>query len=108
MIRHADRDGGGPAGEEIFADTRGRIKVQFHWDREGQKDANSSCWLRVSGLGWQGKQWGAFFWSARQQVVVIFEEGDPDQPLVAGSVYNADNMLRFGLPTRRSPVNATR
>jgi len=88
----------GPANEEIFVDKYGRIKVQFHWDREGNKDANSSCWLRVAQI-WAGKQWGAFFWPRiGHEVVVIFEEGDPDQPLVIGSVYNADNMPVFALP----------
>ena len=91
----------GPSGEEIFVDKYGRIKVQFHWDREGNKDANSSCWLRVAQL-WAGKQWGAFFWPRiGHEVVVIFEEGDPDQPLVVGSVYNADNMPVFALPANK-------
>jgi type VI secretion system secreted protein VgrG len=88
----------GPAGEEIFCDRYGRVKVQFHWDREGKKDANSSCWLRVAQL-WAGKGWGAFFWPRiGHEVVVIFEEGDPDQPLIIGSVYNAANMPAFRLP----------
>jgi type VI secretion system secreted protein VgrG len=91
----------GPAGEEIFVDKYGRVKVQFHWDRDGQKDANSSCWLRVSQV-WAGKQWGAFFWPRiGHEVVVIFEQGDPDQPLVTGSVYNAENMPVFGLPANK-------
>jgi type VI secretion system secreted protein VgrG len=50
----------GPSGEELFCDKYGRVKVQFHWDREGKKDANSSCWLRVAQV-WAGKGWGAFF-----------------------------------------------
>jgi type VI secretion system secreted protein VgrG len=88
----------GPPGEEIFVDKYGRVKVQFHWDREGKLDASSSCWLRVSQF-WAGKKWGAFFWPRiGNEVVVVFEEGDPDQPLVIGSVYNAENMPWFELP----------
>ena len=88
----------GPPGEEIFVDRYGRVKVQFHWDREGKMDANSSCWLRVSQF-WAGKKWGAFFWPRiGNEVVVAFEEGDPDQPIVLGSVYNRENMPWFDLP----------
>ena len=88
----------GPQGEEIFCDRYGRVKVQFHWDREGKKDANSSCWLRVAQI-WAGKGWGAFFWPRiGHEVVVSFEEGDPDQPIIIGSVYNAANMPAFRLP----------
>jgi type VI secretion system secreted protein VgrG len=91
----------GPKGEEIFVDKYGRVKVQFHWDREGKLDANSSCWLRVAQV-WAGKGWGAFFWPRiGHEVVVIFEEGDPDQPLVIGSVYNFDNKPPFWLPLRK-------
>jgi type VI secretion system secreted protein VgrG len=88
----------GPKGEEIFCDKYGRVKVQFHWDREGKKDADSSCWLRVAQV-WAGKRWGAFFWPRiGHEVVVAFEEGDPDQPVVIGSVYNKDNMPPLPLP----------
>ena len=88
----------GPSGEEIFTDKYGRVKVQFHWDREGKKDASSSCWIRVAQV-WAGKGWGAFFWPRiGHEVVVVFEEGDPDQPLIIGSVYNAENMPWFELP----------
>ncbi len=91
----------GPPGEEIFVDKYGRVKVQFHWDREGKMNANSSCWIRVAQV-WAGKSWGAFFWPRiGHEVVVIFEEGDPDQPLVIGSVYNADNMPWFKLPINK-------
>jgi type VI secretion system secreted protein VgrG len=82
----------GPSGEEIFTDKFGRVKVQFHWDREGKNDLNSSCWVRVAQL-WAGKRWGASFWPRiGQEVVVAFLEGDPDQPIIVGSVYNADQM----------------
>jgi type VI secretion system secreted protein VgrG len=91
----------GPPGEEIWVDKYGRVKVQFHWDREGKNNADSSCWIRVA-QAWAGKGWGAFFWPRiGHEVVVIFEEGDPDQPLIIGSVYNADNMPWFKLPTNK-------
>ncbi len=91
----------GPKGEELFCDKYGRVKVQFHWDREGKKDGDSSCWVRVSQV-WAGNKWGAFFWPRiGHEVVVVFEEGDPDQPLIIGSVYNADNMPGFALPTNK-------
>ena len=87
-----------PSGEELFCDQFGRVKVHFHWDREGKEDGESSCWLRV-GQVWAGKGWGAFFWPrAGHEVVVAFEEGDPDQPLIVGSVYNAANMPPYTLP----------
>jgi type VI secretion system secreted protein VgrG len=99
----------GPRGEELFCDKYGRVKVQFHWNREGKKDANSSCWLRVAQV-WAGKGWGAFFWPRiGHEVVVVFEEGDPDQPLIIGSVYNAQNMPPFQLPQRTiSPASNPR
>ncbi|TMQ32333.1 MAG: type VI secretion system tip protein VgrG, partial [Planctomycetota bacterium] len=82
----------GPAGEEIFTDKYGRVKVQFHWDREGKNNADSSCWVRVAQV-WAGKRWGASFWPRiGQEVIVAFQEGDPDQPIIVGSVYNADQM----------------
>ena len=93
----------GKQGEEIWTDKYGRIKVQFHWDREGQRDENSSCWVRVA-QGWAGKRWGSLYTPRiGQEVVVSFLEGDPDQPLVTGSVYNADTM-----PPCTLPENATR
>jgi type VI secretion system secreted protein VgrG len=88
----------GPAGEEIYTDEFGRVKVQFHWDRYGAKDANSSCWLRVS-HPWAGKAWGAVSTPRiGQEVIVDFLEGDPDQPIVTGRVYNADTQPPFGFP----------
>src|SRR5262249_34785087 len=88
----------GPRGGELFCDKYGRVKVQFHWDREGKKDGDSSCWVRVA-QPWAGRRWGAFFWPrVGHEVVVAFEEGDPDQPLIVGSVYNAANMPPFVLP----------
>lgn len=80
----------GKSGEEIWTDEHGRIKVQFHWDREGKRDENSSCWVRVA-TPWAGKGWGELHVPRiGQEVVVDFLEGDPDRPLVVGSVYNAN------------------
>lgn len=91
----------GPPGEELFCDKYGRVKVQFHWDRQGKKDLDSSCWIRVAQC-WAGKGWGAFFWPrSGNEVVVAFEEGDPDRPLIIGSVYNAENMPPFALPLHK-------
>ncbi len=88
----------GPSGEEIYTDEYGRIKVQFHWDRYGESNENSSCWIRVAQL-WAGTNWGGIHIPRiGQEVVVDFLEGDPDRPLVTGRVYNADNMPPYGLP----------
>jgi type VI secretion system secreted protein VgrG len=88
----------GPAGDEIYTDKYGRVKVQFHWDRYGKKDEKSSCWVRVSSP-WAGKSFG-FIQVPRigQEVVVDFLEGDPDQPLITGRVYNAEQMPPWDLP----------
>jgi type VI secretion system secreted protein VgrG len=92
----------GPSGEEIFTDKYGRVKVQFRWDREGKNDADSSCWVRVGSL-WAGKQWGAIHIPRiGQEVIVDFLEGDPDQPIVIGSVYNADQMPPYKLPDNKT------
>ena len=92
----------GKSGEEIWVDKYGRVKVQFHWDREGRKDENSSCWVRVAS-SWAGKQWG-FIQIPRigQEVVVDFLEGDPDRPIIVASVYNADQMPPFALPANQT------
>jgi type VI secretion system secreted protein VgrG len=88
----------GPGGEEIWCDKYGRIKVQFHWDRYGKKNENSSCWIRVS-TQWAGGNWGMVsIPRIGQEVVVDFLEGDPDQPIVTGRVYNADQMPPYALP----------
>jgi len=92
----------GKQGEEIWTDKYARIKVQFHWDREGKKDENSSCWVRVAQT-WAGKQWGALsIPRIGQEVVVAFLEGDPDQPIIVGSVYNAEQMPPYSLPTNQT------
>jgi type VI secretion system secreted protein VgrG len=92
----------GPSSEEIFVDNYGRVKVQFHWDREGHRNENSSCWIRVS-QGWAGKNWGMVHLPrVGQEVVVAFLEGDPDQPIVVGRVYNGENMPPYDLPANKT------
>ena len=92
----------GPAGEEIYTDKYGRVKVQFFWDRYGQKNQNSSCWVRVS-HPWAGEKWG-FIHIPRigQEVIVDFIGGDPDCPMITGRVYNADQMPPYGLPDNKT------
>jgi len=88
----------GPSGEEIYTDKYGRVKVQFHWDRVGERNENSSCWIRVSNP-WAGKGWGSVsIPRIGQEVIVDFLEGDPDQPIITGRVYNADQMPPYELP----------
>lgn len=88
----------GKSGNEIWTDSFGRVKVQFHWDRMGKKDENSSCWIRVA-QSWAGKKWGSqFLPRIGQEVVVEFLEGDPDRPLITGSVYNQDQPVPYALP----------
>lgn len=88
----------GPGGAEIFTDQYGRIKLHFHWDRHGSLDEDSSCWIRVA-QSWAGRNFGTWFLPrVGQEVVVAFEEGDPDRPLVVGSVYNAEQTVPFALP----------
>jgi type VI secretion system secreted protein VgrG len=88
----------GPSGEEIYTDKYGRVKVQFFWDREGEQDENSSCWVRVS-QPWAGKNWGALnIPRIGQEVIVEFLEGDPDRPIITGRVYNAEQMPPYTLP----------
>jgi type VI secretion system secreted protein VgrG len=92
----------GKSGEEIWTDKYGRVKVQFHWDREGKKDENSSCWVRVA-QGWAGSSWGSLFLPRiGQEVIVSFVEGDPDRPLVTGSVYNAEKTVPYTLPDEQT------
>ncbi len=92
----------GPQGEEIHTDEFGRVKVQFHWDREGKKDENSSCWIRVSQL-WAGEAWGGMYIPRiGQEVIVDFIEGDPDRPIITGRVYNGDNPVPYALPDHKT------
>jgi len=92
----------GKQGEEIWTDKYGRVKVQFHWDREGANDEKSSCWIRVSSPS-AGKKWG---WISipriDQEVIVSFLEGDPDKPLITGLVYNAEQMPPYELPANQT------
>ncbi|MEJ2620952.1 MAG: type VI secretion system tip protein TssI/VgrG [Candidatus Thiodiazotropha sp.] len=90
----------GPAGEEIWTDEHGRVKCQFHWDREGSMDENSSCWIRVSQTH-AGKGFGGIdIPRIGEEVIVSFLEGDPDQPIITGRVYNGDNKPPNGLPDK--------
>ena len=88
----------GPSGEEIYTDEYGRIKVQFHWDRLGENDENTTCWVRCV-MPWAGKNWGMISVPRiGQEVVIQFEEGDPDRPICTGMLYNADYMPPYALP----------
>ncbi|MCM8534121.1 MAG: type VI secretion system tip protein VgrG [Lentisphaeraceae bacterium] len=92
----------GKAGEEIWTDEHGRVKVQFHWDRESKADENSSCWIRVSQL-WAGKKWGAMYIPRiGQEVIVEFLEGDPDKPIITGRIYNGTNKPPYDLPAEKT------
>ncbi len=92
----------GPDGEEIWPDRHARVKVQFHWDREGQRDDKTSCWIRCMQAS-AGKGWGSMFIPRiGQEVVVSYLEGDPDQPLITGLVYNADQTLPYALPDEKT------
>ena len=92
----------GPSGEEIYTDDYGRIKVQFHWDREGQFDENTSCWLRVA-QAMAGNGWGTVFLPRiGHEVIVDFIEGNPDRPIVTGQVYHGINRPPYTLPNEKT------
>ncbi|GGJ98726.1 type VI secretion system Vgr family protein [Pseudomonas matsuisoli] len=92
----------GPAGEEIHCDEYGRVKVQFHWDRHGQADDKTSCWLRVSS-SWAGDRYGGIaIPRVGMEVLVTFLEGDPDQPLVTGCLYHKEHAVPYDLPTNKT------
>ncbi|KAF0815360.1 Actin cross-linking toxin VgrG1 [Andreprevotia sp. IGB-42] len=92
----------GPAGEEIYTDVHGRVKVQFNWDRLGKNDDKSSCWIRVS-QGWAGVSWGAMHIPrVGQEVIVDFLDGNPDQPLITGRVYNGQKTPPYELPANKT------
>jgi type VI secretion system secreted protein VgrG len=94
----------GPPGEEVYCDKYGRVKVQFHWDREGQNNLGSSCWIRV-GTVWAGKRRGVVHVPmVGDEVIVDFLEGDPDQPIIIGSVYNAEMMPPYELPASKKTI----
>ncbi|MBV2132435.1 type VI secretion system tip protein VgrG [Pseudomonas sp. MAP12] len=92
----------GPQGEEIHCDPYGRVKVQFHWDREGQADDTTSCWLRVSS-SWAGDRYGTIaIPRIGMEVLVSFLEGDPDQPLVTGYLYHKEHVVPYELPAHKT------
>lgn len=92
----------GPDGDDIYTDSYGRIRVKFYWDRSDQQDQDRTCWARVAQV-WAGKQWGAIFIPRiGQEVLVDFLEGDPDQPIVIGSVYNAEQQPPYALPANQT------
>lgn len=92
----------GKSGDEILTDQYGRVKVKFPWDQSSTSDENSSCWIRVAQT-WAGKSWGAsFIPRVGQEVVVSFEEGDPDRPLITGTVYNATQVTPYALPDNQT------
>lgn len=88
----------GPRGQEIYADEYGRVRVELAWDRDGQEDEHSSCWMRVH-QGWGGGGWGMIALPRiGQEVLVTFLQGDPDQPVVIGRAYNAVQSVPYTLP----------
>ena len=92
----------GPSGEEIYTDIQGRIKVQFHWDREGKNDEKTTCWIRVA-TPWSGKNWGMIHIPRiGQEVIVQFEEGNPDRPICTGMLYNENPSEKV---TENAPVH---
>jgi len=92
----------GPAGEEIHCDQYGRVRVQFHWDREGQADDKTSCWLRVSSIWAGGRYGGIAIPRVGMEVLVTFLEGDPDQPLVTGCLYHKEHQVPYDLPANKT------
>jgi len=92
----------GPVGEAIHCDEYGRVRVQFHWDREGQADDKTSCWLRVSS-SWAGDRYGGIaIPRVGMEVLVTFLEGDPDQPLVTGCLYHKEHQVPYDLPANKT------
>ncbi len=92
----------GPAGEEIYTDEYGRVRVQFPWDREGKHDEHSSCWMRVA-QGWAGAGYGMItIPRVGQEVTVGFYDGDPDQPVILGRVFNSVNQVPYKLPDHKT------
>lgn len=92
----------GPSGEEIHVDEHGRVKVQFHWDRYGKSDDQSSCWVRVS-QGWAGAGYGMIVLPrVGQEVTVAFFDGNPDEPVVIGRVFNTANAVPYKLPEHKT------
>jgi type VI secretion system secreted protein VgrG len=92
----------GPPGEEIFTDELGRVKVQFHWDRNGKYNDHSSCWVRVAQSGASGGFGSIQIPRVGDEVVVVFLDGNPDRPLIMGSVYNSKNTPPWSLPANKT------
>jgi type VI secretion system secreted protein VgrG len=91
----------GPDDEEIYTDEYGRVKIQFHWDRLGDSDENSSCWVRCMNP-WTGADWGMIAVPRiGQEVIVQFEQGDPDRPVIVGALYNDVTMPPYALPDKK-------
>jgi type VI secretion system secreted protein VgrG len=92
----------GPAGEEIHTDKYGRVKIKFHWDKRSPKDDAVSVWVRAM-MPWTGKGWGMIHIPRiGQEVVVQFEEGDPDRPIIIGMLYNDATMPPYALPANQT------
>ncbi|KPY09455.1 Type IV secretion protein Rh [Pseudomonas coronafaciens pv. oryzae] len=92
----------GPKDQEIHCDRHGRVKVQFHWDREGQANDRTSCWLRVSS-SWAGNRYGGMVIPrVGMEVLVTFLEGDPDRPLISGCLYHAEHVPPYDLPAHQT------
>ncbi|TCP95310.1 type VI secretion system secreted protein VgrG [Cricetibacter osteomyelitidis] len=95
----------GPAGEEIYCDDWGRVKIQFPWDREGENNENSSCWVRVS-QAWAGAQFGNIaIPRIGHEVIVDFLEGDPDQPIITGRTYHSTTEPPYNLPEHKTRMS---
>jgi type VI secretion system secreted protein VgrG len=92
----------GPPGEEIFTDELGRVKVQFHWDRHGGFNDQSSCWVRVAQAGASGGFGSIQIPRVEDEVVVVFLDGNPDRPLIIGSLYNSSNTPPWALPANKT------
>lgn len=92
----------GPPGEEIFTDELGRVKIQFHWDRKGQHNDHSSCWVRVAQSGASGGFGSIQIPRVGDEVVVVFLDGNPDRPLIMGSLYNSSNTPPWALPANKT------
>lgn len=88
----------GSEGKAVDVDVFGRVRVQFHWDRRDQYNQDSSCWVRTAQM-WAGNRWGSFFWPRPgMEALVTFEDGDPDRPVITGTLYNQANLPPFALP----------
>lgn len=88
----------GPEGRETFVDEYGRVQLRFHWEEDDSTQSATSCWVRVA-QSWAGKGYGTFFWPRiGNEVVVAFENGDPDRPIVVGSLYNSQTGTPLELP----------